>query len=47
MEAWKALWEKTGLDMEEKQTQILESFRNIKLNEYKAETGKKFQMRFQ
>jgi len=47
MEVWKKLWGKAGLDMEEKHAQILESFRKIRLNEYRAETGKKFQMRFQ
>lgn len=47
MEAWKKLWEKAGLDTAEKHAQMLESFRSIRLCEYRTETGKKFQMRFQ
>jgi len=38
MEAWKKLWEKAGLDMREKHAQILESFRSIRLSEYRVET---------
>ncbi len=47
MEAWVKLWKKAGLDLREKHERILESFRSIRLCEYEAETGKKFQMRFQ
>ncbi len=47
MEAWKKLWERAGLDMAEKHAQILESFRSIRLSEYRTETEKRFQMRFQ
>ncbi len=47
METWGKLWEKAGLDMGEKHARILESFRSIRLCEYEAEIGRRFQMRFQ
>ncbi len=47
MEAWEKLWGKAGLDLAEKHARILESFRSIRLSEYRTETEKKFQMRFQ
>ncbi len=47
MEAWKKLWGKAGLVLAEKHAQILESFRNIRLAEYREEAAKTFQLRFQ
>ena len=47
MEAWEKLWKKTVLDLSEKHERIFESFRNIKLCEYRQEIGRRFQIRFQ
>ncbi len=47
MEAWVKVWKKAGLDLREKHERILESFRSIRICEYEAEIGKKFQMRFE
>lgn len=47
MEAWKKLWEKAGLDLSEKHARLLESFKSIRLSEYRCETKRKFQIRFQ
>lgn len=46
MEAWEKIWKKTALSLSEKHGQIWESFRSIKLYEYRHETGKRFQIRF-
>lgn len=47
LEAWEKIWGKTVLSLSEKHGQILESFRSIKLNEYRRETEERFQIRFQ
>ena len=47
LEAWEKIWGKTVLSLSEKHGQILESFRNIKLYEYRRETEERFQIRFQ
>ena len=47
LEAWEKIWRKTVLSLSEKHGQILESFRSIKLNEYRRETEERFQIRFQ
>ena len=47
MEAWGKIWKKTAQSLSEKHGRIWESFRSIKLYEYRQETGKRFQIRFQ
>ena len=47
MEAWEKLWKKAALSLSEKHSRIFESFQSVKLSEYRHETGKRFQIRFQ
>lgn len=47
MEAWERIWKKTALSLSEKHERIWESFQSVKLYEYRDETGKRFQIRFQ
>lgn len=46
MEAWKKLWENTTSSISEKHKRIFESFKKIKISEYKQEIEKNFQIRF-